>query len=488
MRKLGPANPHRLGWIRNTVIVPGLLGFACLWTPLSLGRATEDPALPQVLPQLPKSSANSSSEPVCATEGAGNPTEPASSPVASKPAEASKAPQQPSVSVEPIPTRNLGECLTYALTHQPTVLAAQKSYAAAERAYQSLCNIHRFTTLLAPDIPIRRTQAELGTRVAAAELEKVHHEVTYDVIRLYWTYVYARQQETTANDVITLLEEVVKNAKQILEAGVPDPKGKLNQFTIYGLEDTIDEIRKKRIQAVTGQLLALAALKEVMGLDQCQEFRPRDTELPVMGGAIRKEDVIAFALARRPEIVQATAGLEAFRLEPLAQSKRRFGPQVATLASGSDIHSRPLPQPVRNGEYRPGAITPEMPTTLVGHRNDRVARASEYAARQEALYQKSLQLVQLEATNTYLQFEAAKERMKLTKHRYDEARKMVEQARLAAVASQDPELIFRSEALAGKAQAEYLEAVFEHIKVLTALERVTAGAIRPEFPGRQSGQ
>lgn len=383
-----------------------------------------------------------------------------------------------------IPKYSLGECLDIARANQPTLKAAQQSLTAAQAGLQSLCNIHKFTTILAPEIPTRRQQAQLGVVVAEAEVQKVHHEINYDVSRLYWSFVYARQQQTTADDVITLLDEAIKNAKRILDAGVPDPKGKLNTFSVYALEDTLDDVRKKRVLAVTGQQLALAALKEAMGVEQTEVFEPRDTELPVMKGKLVLEEVVRYAIERRPELIQASTGLTAFQLESTAQSKRRFTLQVPTLAAGSDIHSRTLPQPVRNGEYRPGAISPEMPSTLVGRRNDRTLRAGILATRQESLYEKSLNLVKLEATNTFYAYQAATDRLELTQKRYESAKKMVEQARLAAVASQDPELVFRSEALAGKAQAEYLEAVFEHIKVLTALERVTGGAVHPAYPGR----
>ncbi|MCZ2341414.1 MAG: TolC family protein [Bacteroidales bacterium] len=379
---------------------------------------------------------------------------------------------------------SLGECLEIARTNQPTLKAAQQSLAAAQAGLQSLCNIHKFTTILAPEIPTRRQQAQLGVIVAEAEVQKVHQEINYDVSRLYWSFVYARQQQTTADDVITLLDEAIKNAKRILDAGVPDPKGKLNTFSVYALEDTLDDVRKKRVLAVTGQQLALAALKEAMGVEQTTALEPRDTELPVMKGKLVLEEVVRYAIERRPELIQASTGLVAFQLEATAQSQRRFTLQVPTFAAGSDIHSRTLPQPVRNGEYRPGAISPEMPSTLVGRRKDRTLRASVLAGRQESLYEKSLNLVKLEATNTYLSYQSATDRLELTQARYESAKKMVEQARLAAVASQDPELVFRSEALAGKAQAEYLEAVFEHIKVLTALERVTGGAVHPAYPGR----
>ena len=45
-------------------------------------------------------------------------------------------------------------------------------------------------------------------------------------------------------------------------------------------------------------------------------------------------------------------------------------------------------------------------------------------------------------------------------------------------------MLVTSQTMAGRAQANYVEAVFEHIKALAKLERVTAGGVRLSFPGR----
>jgi hypothetical protein len=39
-------------------------------------------------------------------------------------------------------------------------------------------------------------------------------------------------------------------------------------------------------------------------------------------------------------------------------------------------------------------------------------------------------------------------------------------------------------AQAARAQADYVKLVYEHLLWLAALERVTAGGVRPAFPGR----
>jgi outer membrane protein TolC len=203
-----------------------------------------------------------------------------------------------------------------------------------------------------------------------------------------------------------------------------------------------------------------------------------------MGGSVTRDEVIQRALALRAEIAQAAAGVDAFKLEVLAQQKAR-GFQVATLAAGSDLHARPVPAAVRTEEeYRPGAVAPEMPAGMVGRTEDRVARAGELSHRQGAVYEKAVGLVRLEAANAYLTWDAATKRLEQARRRFENARRIAEDSRAAAAAQQNPELVVNNEAEAGKAQAEYVQAVFDHLKALAALERVTAGGVRPAFPGR----
>ena len=384
------------------------------------------------------------------------------------------------------PRMTLGECIAIALERQPALKAAQHSLRSTEIGYQALYNLPRIAGRVQPDLPCRKQQAARGITLATAAVQQTYHETVYDVTRLYFTYVYARQQETTARNIVTQMEVYYKVAEEILKSGVRDPKIKTTQFTLYTLRDVIHEVQRGQARAATGKQAALAALREAMGVDDCFLFVPADTELPVMSGTTTCEQVLGLALARRPELTQAAAGLDAFRIEVKAQAAQDglLAFKAPTLASGSDIHARPVPAPHRNGDYRPGAVAPEMPPNLVGRVEDRVARATALADRQEAVYEKAVGLVRLEATNAFLNYQATARAMEVAKGRYETGQKLVEQARQAAGLQQDAELLVRNEALAGKAQSEYVEAVFEHIKALATLERVTAGAIRPAFPGR----
>lgn len=378
------------------------------------------------------------------------------------------------------PTLSLQECIAIALERQPNIRAAKASLAASQAGVTALQKIHPWTTVLAPDLPVRREQAARGLIVGQADVQKAEQEAVYDVTRLYYTFVYARQQEATATDIIGQLQTYYEIAKGIVEAGTDLQN--VNQGTLYVIEGAITLARTRRIPATVGQPQALAALKEAMGVEQSFEFTPRDTELPVMGGDVTRDHVVSLAQSRRPELAMAAAGVDAFRLEVCAQDARRFGRTVPTLASGTDLHARLIPVPVRNGEYRPGALAPEMPTSLVGRREDRVARALEYSARQDALYEKTHNLVTLEAVNAFYTWQGTAERVKLAHQKFETSKKLGELNEKNIGNAKKIAEVITNAVMVGQWQAEYVEAVYEHLKALAALERVTAGGVKAAFP------
>ena len=128
--------------------------------------------------------------------------------------------------------------------------------------------------------------------------------------------------------MIDQLQVFYEIAKELLKAGNP----RVNQFTVFALEEAIAEVKRLRVDAQTGQQLAFAALKEAIGVEQDCAITPQDAELPVMGGTVTQEQVVELALARRPEVAQAAAGVDAFRLEVCAQDRVRRVPGGFELA------------------------------------------------------------------------------------------------------------------------------------------------------------
>src|SRR5205807_2552023 len=96
--------------------------------------------------------------------------------------------------------------------------------------------------------------------------------------------------------------------------------------------DGLGQVKTLQNQARWGKEIALAALKEAMGVDCGFEFVPKDVELPLMKGSTTQDQVVELAMTRRPELAMAAGGVDAFRLEVESQNKLRFRLQTQTLA------------------------------------------------------------------------------------------------------------------------------------------------------------
>ncbi len=385
------------------------------------------------------------------------------------------------------PELSLGECIAIALDRQPSLKAVQASAAATEAGYRSLTKFGTAATVFAPDLEIRKQQAKRGLMANSAEYQKLHNEVVQDVTRLYYTAVYAKQQNQLADRIVGRLEYLISIAEVFLkETPAKDLEG-FNLLKLQMMRNGLIDARKLQLQARVGRQKALAGLREVMSVDaRTFPFQVKDKELPVMSqkAALTKDRVAELALERRPELVLAAAGVDAFRLEVYAQGKLPFKRAAPTFASGADIHSKEIPAPNRGADYRPGGVIPEMPTQLVGSKYDRVCRAMAFAQKAEAVYEKAHNLILLEAETAYLDFDLASERLTLGKKQFELSKELQEQARAAAEITKAKDQLVLAEVEAARGQSGYVEAVYQYLLALAALERVTAGGIRPSFPDR----
>jgi outer membrane protein TolC len=374
------------------------------------------------------------------------------------------------------PELSLGECIAIALERQPSLNRA-------------LMNFGTMGTFFSPDLEIRKQQAQRGFAAAAGDYQKAHNEAIQDVTRLYYTAVYAQQQGKLAAETVEFLSHMAKLIEEILNGKIPpDQMGGLNTGKLIVVKMGVIEAKKLLSKATVGRKQALAALRQVMAVDEKSfPFRIKDVELPLMAQQIpiTKDLVVEQAVARRPELALAAAAVDVFRLEVYAQGKIPFKRIVPTFASGADIHSREIPQAVRTTkDYRPGGINPEMPTQLVGSKYDRVARAMSFSQKAEAVYESAHGLVVLEAENGYFEFEMANEKLKLAKEQFDLANDLKQRTLEKQESIKEKDLIVQAIITTTKVQADFVEAVFEHLQTLASLERITAGGIRPAFPGR----
>src|SRR5262249_39228307 len=154
----------------------------------------------------------------------------------------------------------------------------------------------------------------------------------------------------------------------------------------------------RQVDARSGYERAIKALAHEMGAGPECSFDVFDRTLPdIKAENLTREVVLSHALTRRGEITLASVGAEVLRLEVDAQGVIRLRLRSFTAAAGSDVHSRNVPQGSRSGEYRPGAIAPDYPVLIVGDRKSRVAKAEALSLRADAGFEKTRDLVALEA-------------------------------------------------------------------------------------------
>jgi outer membrane protein TolC len=149
-----------------------------------------------------------------------------------------------------------------------------------------------------------------------------------------------------------------------------------------------------------------------------------------------------------------------------------------TFAAGSDIHSTPVPPEIPGAEPRPGAIPPEMPTLLVGSRNERMKHALSLNARARAVLDLVHNLIVLETEDALLRWEEVAAQLPEARQAAVDADGLAK--RLTDTFTQGGKVkvedVTNSRVLAAQARASYNEYLYKGIQALIDLERITGGA------------
>jgi outer membrane protein TolC len=240
-----------------------------------------------------------------------------------------------------------------------------------------------------------------------------------------------------------------------------------------------------RLEETTqGEQRALSALREAMGVGPDCLFYIADARLPDADPAVDLHTIIALALERRGELIQAANAAQVTGLEVDAQAARLLSPSVRTFAANSDIHSQPVPAGMYEDNYRPGAVAPEMPTQISGSRSARVEQAQAYSARAGAVADKTRGLIALEAEQAYYRWQEAANREKRYREAAERAEKQAKEVRERILGgiragSIDNALYFQQ--LSSEMRVDANQARYQKLLALAALERVTAGGFNAGF-------
>jgi outer membrane protein TolC len=390
---------------------------------------------------------------------AANPPPPALPPAAAVPAQ--------------VQVLDLAACRRIALANQPSVAAARASLAAAVARSQALEHL-RIPTLLARDLPTRRKQSQLGITIQQGVVAQAEADTLHGVAFSYLTAVYAAEQLGVADNALADLVKLQDLAKDIVSTGSrPD----VTQQHVDLIGAYILAGQGRREEAVQGVQRALSALREAMGVGPDYPVLLADRRMPRVNVAVDRDQVLAAALARRGEIVQAFTVAQVADYEICAQQVLIM-PNARTFAAASDIHANPIPAGEHDENYKPAAVGLEMPIMLPGCRQDRVEQARIYSARSASVADKTRNLITLEAEQTYYRWLEAYQKVPKYHQAADEAGKVFRSLRERF----DPRIqrvrldeLITAGILANQLRLQENQAYHQLLLALAALERVTAG-------------
>jgi outer membrane protein TolC len=387
-------------------------------------------------------------------------------------------------------------CREIALGNQPSIAAAQASLAAASDRANALEHLRGLASL-AREMPVRRKQAALGITIARGGVAQAEAETMFGVTFSYLSAVFARQQMDIADQIrgnLNDLQELVNDAlKPVPGKKLPTHPTVIAKEHRNVVNSYLATLQGRREQAEQGEQRALAALREAMGVGCEYPLPPLPRVLPCPQLELNKQELIALALARRGEIVQTANAVDVYCLEIEAQglSCRSVS---RTFAAGSDIHSHPVPAGSYGQTYRPGALAPEMPPTLVGSKADRQKVTRDYLQRAQALDAKTRQLIALQVEDAYLRWrektaeadhleKAYREHWQFSHHLHEETKYASDQEKQRQPTPAYPNMddLLHANLVTTRLLLDWKDAHYKALLALAALEHATGGGFAVDF-------
>jgi hypothetical protein len=378
-------------------------------------------------------------------------------------------------SEEPVKKITLAEALELMNTNHPRIHAAEASLRGSEAGLRGVQNLPLFAKL-SPDMKYRKQQSELGIEVADAGLRQEIRDTSYGVARGYFLVMYSKQQQDLSKQVLDILGKNIK----ALELKMALKKTPEDEIKLQKLKLGLVEAKHKNSLAVTGYERAKALLtEEVGGRKKVGLIEPIEKDfasydlLGLLTPAFI-EEMIEKTVVIREEVIKSSKASQILALEVNAQKSARFNPKFRTFASGSDLHYIPIGVQGRGENFTPEAITIEMPSSLVGKKNDRVARAQAFADRGAAVEESTKNLIRLEVRNAF-------QLLLETRTSFNELKKVEPELKKIITELHDTSLKFLNAdnaelfEKAGKMLGNYNHTKFITMDNLADLERITSG-------------
>lgn len=181
--------------------------------------------------------------------------------------------------------------------------------------------------------------------VEKAKLRETQNHVKLEVIKFYYTHLYAATMLTHLKQAEEMGDEVSEKAQKFYEQA----SGKVTKVDMMKLKYAASEIGKYILTAEEGMSLSLSALKHTMGLEDKATLTLSHRSIPKPSkklNLINETELIELAIENRPEWAQIRHGLKA--ITSLRESQRKATKPIVFVAGTFESNWAPTRQDTSN--------------------------------------------------------------------------------------------------------------------------------------------
>jgi len=180
-----------------------------------------------------------------------------------------------------------------------------------------------------------REQAKLGVEAAEQDARRTDLDIVYDVRRMYFGAVLARQVEEVGRETLEKMEATLELTEQLYQGGSMKVKKTdylRNKVLVEGLRGMIEKLKQNR-------MLAEAALSQAMGLSWRSSLQPKDRTLSFERSKTNLEGLVSDLYQFNPNWKQLQIAIDAAEAK-IREEKSGLYPVVAFIgnlhAGGTD--------------------------------------------------------------------------------------------------------------------------------------------------------
>jgi outer membrane protein len=208
------------------------------------------------------------------------------------------------------------------------------------------------TSCLSVDFPLftgglryaKVKQAKYGVEAARQDVRRTDLQVVYDVHRMYYGVLLARQLHQIGKDALARLEVTLELTERLYQHG----SGKVKKTDYLRNKSTVEGIRTMVAGLASNEQLALAALLNTLGLEWDTKLEVKEEDIPYQPYRAHLEEMVTQAYQFNPDWNKLKAGLGAAEAK-IMEARSGYLPKV--LLTGSLVHL--------DNSYNQGIVTPD---------------------------------------------------------------------------------------------------------------------------------